>query len=601
MAEETLYDNPNGKVYRKVGNMFVEVTPEQQTAADMSAGQAALTALGGAAVDIGRGAQMRAGQLTGDKALFYGAQQDAAAEGPARAALATEQPFGNTVGTVAPWLVAPVGGARLAGQVLTQGALGGLNTEADPTGGLLFGAGGGAAGALAGGAARTYGARGAGRGPGGLAAGVEDAGQAGRPGGVGSPADRVAAQIRAAAREANPAAPEIAPMNSLEDLAAAGRRQDVEDIHAVGAGVEPGSARAARNEALGYDPALLGGRAATRDNGSVHAWAVDTAKRLGFELTPGNEFNVPALKKIDAAFQSHPSFSAPFDVIDTNNRGRFNEIFNRAIGQEGRIVSRENQLAAEEGISTAFAKQNAAICERGGIPAGGLQAQIDEVADQAAEQGIKPDREILKSYTRENQTLDPGGLMEVRQNLGSTLMKEKERGRTTRLGFYGQMIEAIDEAVAAGARSQGGVTVMQREREISRLLRALDRPGVWKEEQNVMPGPLLRALKAGFRSEMRGSKAASTPAMQDLIDAVRMNEAVLKGTIRDSGTATRMSLQNFIANPVRTAGEVLLARGPAAIYMQGARNATTRGAAESAGRAWTTGGEQLSGIWGNTW
>jgi len=393
-------------------------------------------------------------------------------------------------------------------------------------------------------------------------------------------------------------------------LGRTGAIEDAADAAQIAAGRDPGAVRSAERARLGYDPALLGGRAATRELGSVHREAVATADELGFTLTPGQRQGNRELMGLEASARSTPWAASGMNRIQDANQFRFNQLFNEAISQgenKATEVTMQGINNAEKFVSDSFAKAfEAARKTHGGIPAPGINALVDDIVAEWKNFGIELPGNIIKQYELANKPglYDPVGLLAARQRLNSLIRQAKSTGETTKIEPYSQMIEAIDSAVQASSKSMS--TNLAKAREVHRLLIALEKPGVWKEEKNVAVGPLYRALKGTFRAEMRGGlnipgagataaeRAAATPReIANLVRAVRMREAVLKDVVSDSGTATRMTLQTMFSNPVRTLAEQVAGRAATAAYLQfgvrGKRLATAQG------------GEQLTGIWGSTW
>jgi hypothetical protein len=339
---------------------------------------------------------------------------------------------------------------------------------------------------------------------------------------------------------------------------------------------------------LGYDPALLGGRAATGNPSAIRAWAVQVLEDAGFELTPGQRTGHWLPQMVESGARSTPYLAAPVRALDTKNQFAFNRVVNRAIGQEGAEVSLGNINAAQDFVSDTFKKAATAIRERGGVPAGGLEAQFASIIDDWKAFGIDLPNPLQK-YKLDNATFDPVGLLEARQRLNG-LMRDAKRNTPSRLPALGDMVEAIDSAIETAARSQG--ENIARAREVYRVLLALDRPGVWKENGDIGASALYRAFRSGFRNEMK-LRSEPSKAVRDLISVIRAREGFMREIVNDSGTATRMSLQTLLHNPVATMAEATLGRGALMAYLQAGKVGT---------RALTPqGAEQLTGVWGSTW
>lgn len=602
-----LFQDPkSGKVYEQADDGEFYVVSEQDLAArETDPVSSAAVAFQESLRRIGRGAQMRAGQAIGSPDLYYSGL-DAERESAARMApLQRENPVSSFLGGIAPYLAAPVAGTGLAASAGTGALFGYLEPNADPASATYLGAAGGAAGWVLAAGARL--ARNALAARGAAGAGVDIGEQiaaetariareaqvgrllAGPPGGAagvqGTAADRVAARIRAAGAgaraELNAASGVDEGASTFDDLARQGRAQQVQEAGAQATG---------RNVAqeLGYDPALLGGMAATGNPNHIRAWAVQVLKNAGFELTPGQETGHWLPLQVEAAARSTPYLAAPVRALDTKNQMAFNRVVNRAIGQEGDHVSLGNINAANDFVSETFAKAAEAIRQRGGVPAGGLEAKFASIIDDWKSMGIDLPNPLAK-YKLDNQTFDPVGLLEARQRING-LMRDAKINTPSRLPALGDMVESIDSAIEGAARSQG--ENIARAREIYRVLLALDRPNAWKESGDVGASGLYRALRSGFRNEMK-LRSEPSKEVRDLINVVRAREGFMREIVPDSGTATRMSLQTLLHNPVSTMAEATLGRGAMMAYLQagkiGRRALTPQGA------------EQMTGIWGSTW
>jgi hypothetical protein len=594
MADVQLYRDPKtGTYYKRDGNDFIAT---DATAAETGAGEALLVGAGKSFADLATGAKMRAAQTFGDVGAYSRLVLDQARADDALAPLQREHGAAMVAGGVLPYLAVPIGGAGPVASIGAGAALGALSPEADPASAMYMGAAGG-----------------------GLAWGAAAATRAARVGGrPGSMAERVQARIQGEADDmAMPARPgvptgEFSQPMGLDDLSAAGQRQGLADAVAVRQGVRPEVASAERIRELGYDPALLGGRA-PRYAGDIHADAAKTLQSAGFELTPGELQNNRALLRLEAAAESTPWSSAPFDAIRSKNQGKFNDLVAKAIGIEDASLngklSGEMLNAARDNVSNLYNKAIEAIRgERdfGGAKIGGLRAKLDDIAAEYKNYGIEVPTKWLDAaeLASAKGTADPLGLLAARQRLSGLASSEFRTGRTIHGEALRDVVDAIDEALAAASKSQA--PGIERGREITRVLRTLDRPGVWKETGDVAAGPMYRALKQGFRSEIRqrwtpgtaeemtkAGRRVPSPEVQRLVNVIRAREAAIPSFIRDSGTATRMSLQTLIANPVRTVAEQTLGRGLAMGYL---------GIGKAAPRALSgRGAEQLSGIWGSTW
>jgi hypothetical protein len=628
MADEQLYEDPKtGRVYRKKGEDFY---PVDTAAAETSDAGAALVGAGETLSNWGRGARMRAAQATSDPAAFYDVLQEQRRSEDLTAGLRQESPIASGVGRVAPYLLPPATGAGLGVSLLLGGGLGALEPDVDPGASIALGAAGsGAAWGL--GALMRYrkavqegripatdrpvagGARELPGGPGGGGVPGASRGPAVDPGRPGSAAARVQRDIELQGARAR-GEPAFTEPQSLEDLARAGDAQDVEDGIAIARGRDPVQQRAVQISELGYDPALLGGRAATRDPGRVVQWATDTAKRLGFRLTPGQEYQDPLLLMAEASARSTPYAAAPLVALQEANQGVANQIINKALRypQGGAELSRiESVNAGMDFVNDSFRKALEAIRARGsevpgvgkvgGVPAGGLEAAFENIVGKYKQYGVDLGGDFLGSHKLLDKEgkftgqFDPLGLWEVRQVLANKI-KTAQQNNWVAVDPLNQMMSKLDDAIQGAARSQG--PKLREAREVYRLIQALEKPGVIQGERNVNLGALYRTLRRGYRYEMRGKTDKLSPEMKDVLDMTVMREAVLRDVVNDSGTATRMSLQMILNAPMREVGAKILGRAAVEGYLRLGQSASVR---SGLGALTKPGAEQLSGIWGRTW
>jgi len=592
MADNLFQDPQTGKVYRRTDAGYVEVNP---AAAETGPAEAALIGAGAMATDVMRGAQMRLGQVTGNARTYWPAALAGEDDAGARADLMQEQPAAFVAGQIAPALALPIGAGMGIGRgALTGAGLGALTPEGDPMSSIYLGAALGAVGGV----------------PGSVRAWREGA----RPQ---TRAERVAGLISARAQgmvdEAGDAAAlgtRPAANRGLASLDEMGQAQAGHDLRARMAGVEPGVARDAELAARGYDPAalagvdpaLLGGQAAQRQLSGVQQWALETADRLGFKLTAGQRAQNPEWLMAETSFRRTPVFSSGFSQLDDANRGTMNKIISRALeAPESGSIDNATLNAGHEFVSQAFNKAAEAARARGGVPAGGLQAQLQGIIDKWAARDVKlPGTAWLDASMSKakggSATIDPDGLLAMRQSLNTRIRSAMRTGESVPVAGLEEQIAAIDAAMSAAARSQS--EALPRAREVYRLLLALEKRGVVANEGNVNYQSLYNNLRFGsYKGEMMGRKDVSG-GMRDLVDAMRAWQTVLRDMVPNSGTPTGLSMQQFMAAPLRTSAQALGGRILSQIYTSprmGGAAARLR-AATDARQA-----QQVSGLWGSMW
>jgi len=563
-------DPKTGKLYEQKGGEWYEVAPAREAAEELGPLESIGAAAGAELTGLARGAKMRAGQVLGSPSMYYEGAQPQWEEEGAQGELAAAHPLANLAGRALPYLAVPAGGASLPASVGVGAGLGALAPVEDPASSIYLGAGLGAGGAISAGLARSY------------------------LGAPGSRAARVRERIQAAAREAQPAPAPAGAARGLEDLDNMAGAQDV----ALASSQPPQAGAIAE---LGYNPALLGGRAIEGVENPAHAWAVETADRLKFQLTPGQRFGQQQLLQLEASGRSTPWASAPFTAIQSKNQARFNQIFLDAIGQPGgSVVTVDKLRAAEEGIGGAFSDAVKRIrqSKTGAIDGDAFATDISKIQDEAHAWGYKdfPTVAIFKNRL-DNGNFDPLGMLNTRQRLAGMVRDKYANNLGNEARILEETVAAVDDAFERAL--PGKKDELVRAREIYRLLKLADRPGVWKEEQNIAAGPLYRAMRTGYRRQLRGldEPSSGSQGVKDLVDAVRMREAAMRDVVSDSGTATRMSLQSLVNNPLKTLAEQSLGRGAALAYIGGGRML-----GGGKGKALQdVAGEQLSGIWGGAW
>lgn len=498
------------------GNLFVfrdgDFQPTTRQALETGPAEAALVGAGEVFTNIARtfGAAGGAEARAEDERLL--------------APLQAEQPVAFGAGRVAPFALAgaATGGLGLAPTLAIEGTLGALEARpGERLQGAAFGAGGGALGFGVGKVAQRVLARRSGR----VAGDILDEVDA---------ADAILQAPTRAAREAAPG-PKLTK----------GQRtaQAFDDIDTPRA--PPGAAGSA------------GARAT-----ELHSVRVGQADDLGFTLSTGERLNSNTLRQIEAGFRASPFAPPKLREIKAANQVNLNQKWGQAIGAGDQVDNITDDVlgASAERIAGRF--QDAADQAKGGVDVSRL---ADEVAAIRAPRG----ESLLQNETVDALLERIGALSAREQPLGkvaardfmatrSALNKQMRQAAVQGDGLLTEALQDVIDAMDTVFESSAGpeaAAIARGAREQWRFLTALERGQTLNTATgNVNARTAGTSLRRIFKREAgRGSAEGLSDAGQTAIESTQVAN-YFGEIVGDSGTATRLSVQQLIQNPLGSAG-----------------------------------------------
>jgi hypothetical protein len=300
------------------------------------------------------------------------------------------------------------------------------------------------------------------------------------------------------------------------------------------------------------------------------------ADRAGFELLPGQKFGNRALQQVEAAMESNPLIGATVvHPIQRANQESLNRLVNKAMAatlEGGRPLTALEHTIGPETLGT-FRQNLQEVF-------GKVYRQAGPVSVDAVIEEFRPVMQSLQGQTYGAMKVADmianravGGYFNAQELAGvrnflsaqhRALSQDAARG--VEASIYESMLNGLDNVVA-GQVGEQAAKQLTGARQGWRLLKSLERPGVVSEKGNVSTGPLYRSILKSYRDQLTGIKGATeglpgqSETMGKLIDGIRAAE-YFKGTIGDSGTATRLAYKDFmdmslIGGATRLAGPLL--------------------------------------------
>ncbi len=516
MAEPQTGAIEQGQLFRDAeGNLVVfrdgEFVPTTEQAVQTGPVEAALVGAGSAASNIVRGAQKLvqpiAGELLGldaaaleDAGLFDQAQMDL---------LRAEQPVATIAGEAAPFVAGGIatGGVSLPAVLGGEALIGGLEASGggrDPLTGAAFGAAGGAAGL-----------------------------------GLGKMAQRLAAGKAARKAGTQPAtelADELAPRRATRAERQAGAFDEAPTRLTEAQAPKGGAAGAQRT--------------------TLHSRMVGLADDTGLTLTTGERVNSDTMRQIEAGFRSQPGGPPRGKEIVRENQEVVNNKWSRAMGagdQEIKITP-EVMGQARENASAEFVKSGQLADAAGGVDVSGV---ADTVAATRAGRGqsLVQDQQVADALAEldrfETDSLSGIDFMATRSDLNTQMRKAAANSEGLLTQTYQDVINAMDDAFLKSAGPEASALYKQA-REHQRFILTLERgKGVNLDQGNVNPTTAGTSLRKTIKQEAgRGDPGDLSDAGIDAIETTRAAN-YFKDIVGDSGTATRLAVQELISNPAK--------------------------------------------------
>jgi len=509
MAEQQPKRIPEGTTFRDAeGNLKVfregEFHDTDELAIQTGPVEAGLVAAGETASNILTGA----GQFLG---IDDAALQDAGlAQDPALTeTLRAEQPVATFVGDAAPFVAGGVatGGAGLPAVLATEAALGAVEAQGggrDPLTGAAFGAAGGAGGF-----------------------------------GLGKMAQRLA-QSRAARQGGGQgqAATEIA-----DELA-------------------PARATRAERQASAFEeaPTRLDeaqapqGSAAGAQRTSHHANMVRLADDTGITLTTGERVNSDTMRQIESGFRSQPGGPPRGKEIVRENQETLNRSWSRAMGAGDEVKITPEVM--DQARRNAAAEYNAAAEAAGTVDVRGVPRIVRETREGRGTSLIQDEQvqealASLDAFENVEGGMAARDFMATRAELNTKMRNAAQKGDGLLQQTLSDVINAMDEAFEGSAGPQAAALYKQA-REHQRFILTLERgKGVNLDQGNVNPTTAGTSLRKTFKQEAgRGDPGDLSDAGIDAIETTRASN-YFKDIVGDSGTATRLAVQELISNPAK--------------------------------------------------
>jgi len=438
------------------------------------------------------------------------------------APLEAEQGLAVGAGRAAPFIIggAATAGAGLPAIIGAEAALGAL--EARP-GERLQGAALGAGGAALGGGLATVTGRT-------IARNQARAGR--RPGQVLDQVDEGEAILQPPPR----AAPE-APAPKL--TRAQGRAQAFEDIDTPRA--PPGAAVGASARA-------------------IHGTRVGQADDLGFQLTAGERVNSSTLRQVEAGFRSSPFAPSNLRDVKAANQVNLNAKWGEAIGV-GPVQQIDDTVMGEafENAQNAFVE---AAELAGTVDTRGLGGRVRAIREPRGASLIQDDAvERLLGTIEELAARGPRGagvaardFMATRSMLNKQMRDASNQGQGVLAEALQDVIQAMDETFEAGA-GEAAAAIYKGARENWRFITALERGQTLNTATgNVNARTAGTSLRRMFKQEAgRGGAGDLSEEGARAIESTQVAN-YFGDIVGDSGTATRMSVQNIVQNPAGAIG-----------------------------------------------
>ena len=534
MAEETrAFDE---EVFQdEAGNLFVfrdgDFQPTTRQALETGPFEAAMVGAGETLTNIGRTLDP---SRTGAEVAAVRAEDEAVL-----APMQAERPISTGVGAALPFLATAPIGMGIGGPALTgaralaeQAAIGaGLGALEGGAPGALIGAGSSAAGfGLGKIAQRVLGARHAARG-------------------------RLGDDI-------------LDTVDQADDIVAGG---------AAAGRAAPGPARTltkAQRRAQAFqgidEPRAPPGAAVGAARAGVHDVRVGQADSLGFELTTGERLNSDTLRQVEAGFRSSPFAPAKLRDVKASNQTNLNRHWGKAIGV-GEVDNITDDVMGEAVERAGEKFTEAAEAVKGGkLGVSRLAAEVEAIRVEAGRgASIMQDMEVNKLLGEVEQWAQGPGkrvaardFMAARSNLNKQMRDASAQGKGVLAEAMQDVIEAMDRTFE-GAAGAEAAAIYKGARENWRFITALERGQTLNTATgNVNARTAGSSLKRVFKQEAgRGGVEDLSNAGAETIEATQVAN-YFGEIVGDSGTATRLSVQEILRNPVgATGGAVTRALG----------------------------------------
>jgi hypothetical protein len=304
---------------------------------------------------------------------------------------------------------------------------------------------------------------------------------------------------------------------------------------------------------------------------------IEGARRAGMHVTPGQALGDATMRKLEASATSNPVLSPYWDRLKAENARQINTLAARAMGENADNVGAGVLARAEHRIGQEFENIGQQI---GTVDTKPLQKKLGELASEEST-ALLPRAELEgllnrfeRGYTARSVATGGEGanlvtgeaLMRERSRISKQMRDAYTRGDSTLGELYGNVVEAMDDAVKASAAKNLGsraagldvAAAYDTARDQWTVLRAMHR-GAATVDGQVLPGQAARIIGQSDKTRFAGRAGDSGQTLQrggtgrlgedptgDLYDALRFASSQLgKDIVGDSGTATRLATSGW--------------------------------------------------------
>jgi hypothetical protein len=302
---------------------------------------------------------------------------------------------------------------------------------------------------------------------------------------------------------------------------------------------------------------------------TVHATRVGQADDLGFALSTGERLNNDTLRQVEAGFRSSPFAPSHLREIRAGNQINLNRKWGEAIGV-GPVDNITDDVlgAAVEGASDTFA-QAADIAKT--VDTRGLARRLGRIREGRGPSLLQePMVDNVVARIDELSQVGPGGMnardfMALRSNINKQMRQASTQGQGLLVEAMQDVLDAMDETFEASA-GEAAAALYRGAREQWRFITALERgQAINPATGNVNARSAGTSLRRVFKHEAgRGNLDELSEGGAQAIEANQV-ATYFGDIVGDSGTATRLSVAEFMRNPIGSSGG-LVTRGMGEAY-----------------------------------
>jgi len=273
--------------------------------------------------------------------------------------------------------------------------------------------------------------------------------------------------------------------------------------------------------------------------------AARAGTRLGMRLTAGQRSGSRPQQLFEASMKSDPLAAEIFEPLRLNNQTILNRSAMKAMGSRAAEPSGEALLQVGDDLGRVF-EETAEQIGRADIP-GELAERIGAI------RRTEPFLELAEAGTE----VSGRDLMAIRSRLIKAGAGAWRNGDQIKAEFIDETVDQIDD-LAGSQLDEAAQAAWKGARARWKVFRAVQSGQAVTGEGNIAARSLSGALKRVYPSWRVGRRLPGEAG--ELGEAIRFSLA-FPAAVGDSGTATRLSLQNLVHRPARTVGLNLAARG----------------------------------------